>query len=101
MVHLQLISRNGVKLQGLIRKAIKDGAIRSFEVAQVKGGLTIKHKKHIGEIRFVSTSGPLLATLVCKNRTKEWQLLEAFMGRLTYHFKNEIASINVQLEPDD
>ena len=31
------------------------------------------------------------------SRSKEWQLLEAFVGRLAYHFKNDIASINIQL----
>lgn len=101
MVHLQVLSRDGVKLQAAIKKAIGDGAIKSFEVVQVKGGFKIKHKKHIGEIRFTKTSGPLLVSLVCKNRSKEWQLLEAFVGRLAYHFKNDIAAINIQLEPED
>lgn len=53
----------------------------------LKGGSRIKHKNDIGEIRFNKTVGLLLATLVCKNRSKEWKLLEAFGGRLAYHFK--------------
>ena len=101
MVHMQVLGRDGANLQAAIKKAISDGAIKSFEVAQVKGGFKIKHKKHLGEIRFTKTPGPLLASLVCKNRSKEWQLLEAFVGRLAYHFKNDIASINIQLERDD
>jgi hypothetical protein len=101
MVHVQVVSRDASNLQAAIKKAINDGAIKSFAVTQVKGGLRIKHKKHIGEIRFTKTPGPLLAHLVCKNRSKEWQLLEAFVGRLTYHFKNQIASISIQLEADD
>lgn len=100
MIHLQLVSRNGDNLRSLIRQAINDEKIKSFEVAQVKGGLRIKHKKHLGEIRIARTRVPLVATLVCKNRSKEWQLLEAFVGRLSYHFKNEIAAINIQMEPE-
>jgi len=98
VVHLQVIGRDGVNLQAIIRKAIASGSIKSFEVAQVKGGFKIRHKKHMGEIRFTRTTGPLLAQIVCKNRSKEWQILEAFVGRLAYHFKNDIAAINIQLE---
>jgi hypothetical protein len=100
-VHLQLLSRTGAQLDTLIRTAIAHESIKSFEVARVKGGLRIRHKKHLGEVRFSRTPGPLLATLVCKNRSKEWQLLEAFVGRLSYHFKNDIAAINIQFEPQD
>lgn len=101
MIHAVALSRSGNNLQGAIRNAIKDGAIKSFEVSQVKGGFRIKHKKHMGEIRFTKTSGPLVAHLVCKNRSKEWQLLEAFVGRLAYHFKNDVTCINIQLEPEN
>jgi hypothetical protein len=100
MIHLQIISRSDNDLQTLIRTAIAGGSIKSFQILQIKGGLKIGHKKHLGEIRLTRTLGPVLATLVCKNRAKEWQLLEAFVGRLAYHFKDQIASINIQLEPD-
>jgi hypothetical protein len=100
MIHLQMVSREGANLQSLVRSAINDGQIKSFAIARVKGGLVIKHKKHIGEISLDQTSGPLLATLKCKNRTKEWQLLEAFVGRLAYHFKNDISAVNIQFEPE-
>lgn len=98
MVHLQVVGRDGVNLQAVIKKAIASGSIKSFEVPQVKGGFKIRHKKHMGEIRFTRTMGPLLAQVVCKNRSKEWQILEAFVGRLAYHFKREIAAIKIQLE---
>ena len=98
MIHMQLIARADEDLQGLLRAAIKDGQIRSFEISQVKGGLRIRHKKRLGEIRVDRTQGPLLITILCKNRAKEWQLLEAFVGRLAYHFGNEIAGINIQFD---
>jgi uncharacterized membrane-anchored protein YjiN (DUF445 family) len=99
MIHIQVVSRDRENLQTLIRAAIAEGSIKSFEVSRVKGGLTIRHKKHIGEIRLSKTTGPLLATIICKNRAKEFALLETFVGRLAYHFKNEISGINIQLEP--
>src|SRR5687768_6068584 len=99
MIHIQLVSRDGSNLQSLIRQAIAEESIKSFTVAQVKDGLKIKHKKHLGEIRLKQTKGPLVATLVCKNRSKEWQIFEAFMGRLAYHFKNDISSVNIEMEP--
>ncbi len=99
MIHLQIISRDGANVHSLIREALTNGSIKTFEVSQVKGGLRIHHKKFPGEIRFTKGPGPVLATLVCKNRVKEFQLLESFIGRLVYHFKDEIGSINIQLEP--
>ena len=101
MIHLQVINRGGENLQSLIRSAINEGQIKSFAIVRVKGGLVIKHKKHLGEVALEQTLGPMLATLKCKNRAKEWQLLEAFVGRLAYHFKNEVASVNIQFEPED
>lgn len=99
MIHLQLMPRNGDNLQSLIRQAIADDKIRSFDVAGVRGGLRIRHKKHLGEIHFERSKGPTLVTIMCKNRTKEWQIFEAFIGRLVYHFPDEIAAINIQMEP--
>jgi hypothetical protein len=101
MIHLQIINREGENVQSLIRSSISDGHIKSFAIPRVKGGLVIKHKKHLGEIALEQTSGPLLATLKCKNRAKEWQLLEAFVGRLAYHFKNEVSGVNIQFETDE
>jgi hypothetical protein len=101
MIHLQLIARAGDDLHSLIRQAIREERIRSFEIAKVRGGLTLRHRKHQGDIRLEKTKGPLLATLRCRDRTEEWQILVAFVGRLTYHFKNELAALNIQFEPDD
>ena len=98
MIHTQLISRNSENLQTLIRQAITEGKIKSFQIAKVAGGLKITHKKHKGSIKFANTKGLLLATISCKNPTKEWQLLEAFIGRLAYHFSDELAAINIQFE---
>jgi hypothetical protein len=99
MIHVQLINREGANLQPLIRRAIAEGQITSFETAKGVGGLRISHKKHPGFINIEQSKGPLLATITCTNPEKEWQLLEAFVGRVAYHFSNEVASINIQLEP--
>jgi hypothetical protein len=99
MIHVQIIAHNDRNLQSLIRNAIVDGKIKSFETAKVKGGLKITHKKHIGSVNLTRTSGPLIALVKCNNRDKEWQLLEAFIGRLAYHFKSDIAAINIQFAP--
>ncbi len=101
MIHLQIVGRGRDNLQSLIRAAIAEGKIMSFETAQVKGGVKITHKKYLGTIRLNRTPGPLLATVACHNRTREWQLLEAFVGRLAYHFSDQIAAINIQLEPSE
>lgn len=101
MINIQAVSRDGENLQSLLRTAIKEGHIKSFKVVQVKGGLRIKHKKHQGVICLEHRNGVFLATLSCKNKDKEWQLLEAFIGRLVYHFKSEMAAINLQLKTED
>ena len=100
MIHIQLVNRNGENLQGLIRTAISEGKIKSFVTRRVKGGVTIAHKKFLGRITLERTRGPLVATVVCNNREREWQILEAFIGRLAYHFKNEISAINIQMDSE-
>lgn len=97
MIHAQLISRNGENLQTLIRSAIADGHIKSFETAKVAGGVRITHKKHPGAINLTKIAkGPLLATITCTNPGREWQLLEALVGRLAYHFPTEVSAVNIQ-----
>jgi len=41
----------------------------------------------------------LVGSITCRNREREWQLLEAQIGRLGYHFRPELAGINIQLGP--
>src|SRR5436190_10431069 len=97
-IHLQIVRRADANLQSLIRAAIASDKIRSFEVAQVKGGLKITHTRHLGSISMTRKKGLLIATVACNNRAREWQLLQAFVGRLAYHFSNEIAAINIQFD---
>lgn len=101
MTHLQIISRSAHDLHSLIRKAITDGQFKTFEILKIKGGLIINHKKYPGVIKLNRSRGPLLATVICKPRSKEFRLLESFVGRLADHFPNEIAAINIQLSPTD
>jgi hypothetical protein len=106
MVYLQIVGRDGSNLQSELRTAIAEGRITSFEVAQVRGGVKLRHVRYLGEIkldqmRSPTAPGPLIVTVICKDRSKEWQLLSAFIGRLADHFKDEISSINIQLEPND
>jgi hypothetical protein len=101
VIHVQLVRRNRDDLQSLIRIAIKDGQIRSFQIDRVQGGFQISHKKYLGIIKFQRTSGPLLATIQCKNPKKEWQIFEAFVGRIADHFTDEIAAINIQMQSPD
>ena len=101
MIHLQIVERSDNNLQRLIRSAIRSGKITSFETAKVVGGLKITHKKYLGAINITPAKGLLLADVTCKNPDKEWQLLEAFVGRLAYHFSDEIAAINMQFDLKD
>jgi hypothetical protein len=98
MIHMQVIGKEGSKLQPLIRTAIQEKKIKAFHVVQVKGGLKIQHAKHPGAIKFAQKKNILFATLTCNNKSKEWQILESFIGRLAYHFKDSIAAINIQFE---
>jgi len=103
MVHLQIVGRTTSNLTTEIRTAIAEERIRSFEVTQVRGGVRLRHKRHPGEIRLQQSEGegPLLVTVRCRPTNQEWQLLSAFIGRLTDHFTDQISSINIQLEPNE
>jgi hypothetical protein len=98
MIRIQLVSREQENLQSLIRTAISEGRIKSFQISKVVGGLKITHKKHPGTIRISTTHGVVAAAISCTNPTKEWQLLEAFVGRVAYHFRSEAFAINIQFE---
>ena len=98
MIHMQVIGKEGSIIKSLFRTAIHGKKIKSFKVVQVKGGMKIEHAKFMGSIKFIQKKNILFATLLCNNKSKEWQILEAFIGRLTYHFKDRIAAINIQFE---
>jgi hypothetical protein len=98
MIQLQIVGKERAKLQPLIRSAIQSGKIKAFSVAKVRGGLKILHAKHPGSIKFAQKGNVLFATVRCKNREKEWQLLQSLIGRLTYHFRDNLTAINIQLE---
>jgi len=100
MVHIQIITRDRANIHALLRQAIQDRRIRSFETVRVKGGLKIQHKNPgtPGSISLSRKPGLLLATLRCNAKNKEWKLLEAFVGRMTYHFRADIAAMNIQFE---
>lgn len=98
MINIQIIGDGDIKPQTLIRNAITEGRIRAFSIVKVKGGLKITHKNktYPGSINLTQTPGPLVATVMCKNKDKEWQLLKAFIGVLAYNFRSDIAAINIQ-----
>ena len=98
MIQVQVICKEKENLKSLIRTGIQEGTIKAFQIKQVQGGLQIQHKKFLGSISINQIENVLVAILKCKNKTKEWQLLESFIGRLAYHFQENIASINIQFE---
>ena len=100
MIHVQVIPRSGDDLKSLIRGALQRKQLRSFKVRQVKGGLLLSHSKHPGTVELEQSRGVLLATVMCKNHAKEWQLLESLVGRLVYHFRAEVAAMNIQPTKD-
>lgn len=98
MIQVQVICKKNQNLKSLIRIAIQGGTIKAFQIKKVQGGLQIQHKKFLGGISIKQIENVLVAILKCKNKAKEWQLLESFVGRLAYHFQINIASINIQFE---
>jgi hypothetical protein len=98
MIQLQVIGKDGKRLKTLIRTAIQDGQIKSFQITRVKGGLRIQHAKFSGRIDFSQKKNVLFATIYCNINGLESRLLETFIGRLTYHFQDDILAINIQFE---
>ena len=98
MIHLQIIGKENAQIKSLLRSAIQDGKIKSFAITQVKGGLRIQHAKYPGSINFTQKNNVLLATLKCQNTSREWQLLEALVGRLAYHFRDDMSAVNIQFD---
>jgi len=98
MIHMQVIAKDNSNLHSLVRAAIHEGKIKSFEIVRVRGGLKIQHRKFLGSVSLAKKPGLLLATLRCHAKRREWQLLDAFIGRMTYHFREKIAAINIQFD---
>lgn len=95
MYHLQIITREADDVQAAVVAAIREGRMVSFEIEGVRGGLRLRHKKFKGDVRFLKTPGPFMITV---RGADEWKLLDAFIGRLVYHFAGSIRGINIQLD---
>jgi hypothetical protein len=95
MYHLQIITREADDVQAAVVAAIREGRTVSFEIEGVRGGLRLRHKKFKGDVRFLKTPGPFMITV---RGADEWKLLDAFIGRLVYHFAGSIRGINIQLD---
>ena len=101
MYHLQIITRetgDHADVQAAVLAAIREGRMVSFEIDRVRGGVRLKHRKFKGDVRFLKTAGPLMITVRSPDPAGEWQLLDAFIGRIVYHFADSIRGINIQLD---
>ena len=98
MIQVQVICKEKEDLKSLIRTGIQGGTIKAFQIKKIQGGLQIQHRKFLGSVSIKQIENVLVAILKCRNKTKEWQLLETFIGRLAYHFQERIASINIQFD---
>lgn len=98
MIQVQVICKERENMKSLIRTAIQDGTIKAFQIKKVQGGLQIQHKKFLGGISIKQIENVFIAIIRCKNKAKEWQILESFVGRLAYHYQEQIASLNIQFE---
>jgi hypothetical protein len=103
VIHLQIISRNSADVQAELREAIEEQRMTTFEIEGLRGGLRLRHKRFAGEVRFRrdGPTGPELVSVRSRQSNEEWQLLSAFIGRLTDRFRGQIAAINIQLEADE
>ena len=98
MITLQVTSNDGSNLHSALRNSIQEGKIKAFQIVQVKGGLKLQHAKYLGSVKLSKTANILVAAIKCKNKNKEWQILKAFIGLLTYHFKDRMASIQIHFD---
>lgn len=103
MIHVQIISRGAADVQAELRAAIEEQRMTTFEIEGLRGGLRLRHKRFAGEVRFRrdGRGGPELVSVRSRRPNEEWQLLSAFIGRLSDRFRDRIAGINIQLEPDE
>lgn len=94
MITLQIISK-GENIHQMIVKKIKEGKLKSFELS--KRNYRLSHINSPGWINLnYDQPGILRAEVKSKDSSREWQILEHFIGRLTYHFKDNISCINIQ-----
>ncbi|HSA54146.1 MAG TPA: hypothetical protein VLE53_00515 [Gemmatimonadaceae bacterium] len=101
MYHLQIITRetgDHADVQAAVLAAIREGRMVSFEIDRVRGGVRLRHRKFKGDVRFLKTEGPLMITVRSPDPAGEWQLLDAFIGRIVYHFADSIRGINIPLD---
>ncbi len=99
MIRVQVIARDSANnIYADFRKAIEEKKLQSFQKAKVKGGLKIKHKKMPGWINLERQPGMIIAEVKCNAADMEWKILQAFIGRITDHFHDDLACINIQFE---
>ena len=94
---LQLVprARTSGKLKALLKAKVRDlrGTGTTF-VRQREGRW--RHKKYAGWINWDEAhGGVLVATIKTRREESEWQLLQAFIGYLDRHLRDQIESISI------
>lgn len=79
------------------RDHMRNEKIRSFEPVRGGGGLTVRHKSEEtpGVLEFSRGSGDATVKLKCRAQDKEWRLLQAFIGSVMRHYRDELRSIEI------
>ena len=97
MIVLRLQFNGKTNFAKSFRDHMREGSIRSFTPLRGRGGLVIQHvsKETPGVVELARGSGDITVKLKCRAVDKEWRLLQAFIGSLMRHYRDELRSIEV------
>ncbi len=97
MIVLRLQFNGKTNFAKSFRDHMRKGSIRSFTAVRGRGGLAIQHvsEQTPGVVELARGSGDVTVKLKCRPVEKEWRLLQAFIGSLMRHYRDELRSIEI------
>jgi hypothetical protein len=100
MIRLQIVERPGEDLFPTLKEAMRSGDLRTFSLQ--KRGWKVVHEKYPGWINWSYGQGVITCEILSPRKLgSEWQLLSAFVGRLSHKFASRVESMNIQLTPPE
>ncbi len=99
MLRVQIVEREGAKLFGTLKTAMRDGDLRTFSLQ--RHGRKVVHVNAPGWINWTHDRGVISCEILSPSKPgSEWQILSNLIGRLAARFAESVHSINIQfVEP--
>ena len=95
MIRVEIFERKGAQLYKTLVGDMRSGELRTFTAKD--RGRTVQHTRYPGRLKWSPGEGVISGSVRAPGPAgSEWQLLSAFVGRLSHRYGDRIHSINIE-----